>query len=47
LADLIDETTKFPKTKTRIFQALRIETNKEIENLEKSLKDAINLLQTT
>lgn len=46
LADLIDETTSFPKTKTRIFQALRIATNKEIENLEKSLKDAINLLQT-
>ncbi len=47
LADLIDETTSFPKTKMRIFQALRIETNKEIENLEKSLKDAINLLQIT
>lgn len=46
LADLIDETTNFPKTKTRIFQALRIATNKEIENLEKSLKDAITLLQT-
>lgn len=46
LADLIDETTTFPKTKTRIFQALRIATNKEIENLEKSLKDAINLLQS-
>lgn len=47
LADLIDETTTFPKTKTRIFQALRIATNKEIENLEKSLKDAINLLETS
>jgi 16S rRNA (cytosine1402-N4)-methyltransferase len=46
LANLIDETTTFPKTKTRIFQALRIETNKEMENLKISLKDAINLLET-
>lgn len=46
LATLIDETTTFPKTKTRIFQALRIETNKEMENLKISLKDAINLLET-
>lgn len=46
LATLIDETTTFPKTKTRIFQALRIETNKEMENLKISLKDAINLLDT-
>ncbi len=46
LADLIDETTTFPKTKTRIFQALRIETNKEMENLKISLKDAIKLLET-
>ncbi|MDD3302724.1 MAG: 16S rRNA (cytosine(1402)-N(4))-methyltransferase RsmH [Candidatus Gracilibacteria bacterium] len=46
LADLIDEITKFPKTKARIFQSLRIETNKEIENLKISLKDAINLLET-
>lgn len=45
LADLIDETTKFPKTKTRIFQSLRIATNQEIENLEISLKDAIKLLE--
>lgn len=44
LANLIDEAVKFPKAKNRIFQALRIETNKEMENLEISLKDAINLL---
>lgn len=47
LADLIDETTTYPKTKTRIFQALRIETNKEIENLKNSLIDAVNLLQSS
>lgn len=46
LADLIDEISTYPKTKARIFQSLRIETNKEIVNLEKSLKDAISLLQT-
>lgn len=46
LADLIDKITTFPKTKARIFQSLRIETNNEIENLEKSLKDAITLLDS-
>ena len=46
LSDVIFEITKFPKTKTRIFQALRIETNKELETIEISLKDAINLLDT-
>ena len=35
----------WPKTKSRIFQAIRIETNKELENLEKSLKNAIELLE--
>lgn len=35
----------WPKTKSRIFQALRIEANKELENLEKSLDDAISLLE--
>ncbi len=46
LAETIDECINFHKAKNRIFQALRIETNKEIENLEKSLKDAIKLLAT-
>lgn len=45
LAILIDETANFPKTKTRIFQALRIEVNKELENIEKSIKDAIKILE--
>ncbi|NCC71361.1 16S rRNA (cytosine(1402)-N(4))-methyltransferase [bacterium] len=34
-----------PKTKSRIFQALRIEVNKELEALEISLRDAIELLE--
>lgn len=45
LSDLIWEITSFPKTKNKIFQALRIETNKELENLEKSLNAAIKLLE--
>jgi len=34
-----------PKEKAKIFQALRIETNKELEVLENSLKQAIELLE--
>lgn len=34
-----------PKTKARIFQALRIEVNNELENIERALNDAIKLLQ--
>lgn len=45
LSDLIGRVSKFPKSKTRIFQALRIETNKELEVIEKSLKDWIDLLE--
>lgn len=33
------------KTKTRVFQALRIEVNGELDTLKKSLEDAIKLLQ--
>lgn len=35
----------WPKTKSRIFQAIRIEVNKELKNLEISLKNAIELLE--
>ncbi len=35
-----------PKEKAKIFQALRIEVNKELEVLENSLKQAINLLKS-
>jgi 16S rRNA C1402 N4-methylase RsmH len=45
LSDVIEKITKNIKTKARIFQALRIETNNELENLEKSLSDAIDLLE--
>jgi len=34
-----------PKEKAKIFQALRIEVNKELEMLEKSLQEAISLLK--
>lgn len=45
LSDLIGWISKFPKSKNRIFQALRIETNKELEVIEQSVQDAIDLLQ--
>ncbi len=34
-----------PKTKARIFQAIRIEVNNELKSIEISLKDAIDLLE--
>jgi 16S rRNA (cytosine1402-N4)-methyltransferase len=46
LSELIESVTKFPKTKNKIFQALRIEVNSELENIERSLKDSINLLES-
>ena len=46
LADLIWSISRYPKSKTRIFQALRIEVNSELKNLEISLHDAIELLET-
>ncbi len=45
LSDLISKVSKFPKSKNRVFQALRIEVNNELENTETSLQDAINLLE--
>jgi 16S rRNA (cytosine1402-N4)-methyltransferase len=44
LRDTIDEVTKFPWVKEKIFQAIRIEVNKELEYIERALKDAINIL---
>ena len=45
LSDLIWKISRNPKSKNRIFQALRIETNKELENIKISLDDAIKLLE--
>lgn len=46
LVKIIEKFSNNPKTKARVFQALRIEVNKELEYLEKSLKDAIKILKT-
>lgn len=43
--DLSEIVWGLPKTKSRIFQAIRIEVNWEIDAIEKSLEDAINLLE--
>jgi len=45
LSNLIWEVSRNKKSRNRIFQAIRIEVNKELENLEKSLKEALNLLE--
>lgn len=45
LSDFLDNVAWYPKTKTRVFQALRIETNNELKNIEKSFSQAINLLE--
>jgi 16S rRNA (cytosine1402-N4)-methyltransferase len=44
-AHFLDSILSFPKTKTRCFQALRIAANKELEVIEKSIPDALNLLE--
>ncbi len=44
LNDLILNNSSIPKSNTRVFQALRIEVNAELENLRISLRDAIDLL---
>ncbi|MDQ7009676.1 MAG: 16S rRNA (cytosine(1402)-N(4))-methyltransferase RsmH [Candidatus Gracilibacteria bacterium] len=43
--DLSEVIAGGPKEKSKIFQALRIEVNKELEAMEKSIPDAINLLE--
>lgn len=43
--ELSDVIQWLPKTKSRIFQAIRIEVNEELKALEKSLEDAIKLLE--
>ena len=43
--DLAEIIAGWPKEKSKIFQAIRIETNKELEAIEKSIPDAIKLLE--
>lgn len=45
LSDMIWRISSFPKSKNKIFQALRIEANKELEVIEKSVIDWINMLE--
>ncbi|EKE27492.1 MAG: Ribosomal RNA small subunit methyltransferase H [uncultured bacterium (gcode 4)] len=45
LADIIQKSSFDPKSKTRVFQALRIEVNDEFWSIRDSLKDAIGLLE--
>lgn len=45
LVEVIESVNTHPKTKTRIFQALRIEVNKELDTIKTSLRDAIDLLK--
>lgn len=45
LCDFLDNSiNRHIKTKMRVFQALRIEVNKELDTLKKSLEDAIEIL---
>lgn len=46
LASIIDGASFDPKSKLRVFQALRIETNNEFVQLEESLDQAIRILRT-
>jgi len=43
--DLSEIIQGWPKVKARIFQAIRIEVNNELKNIEKSITDAIELLE--
>ena len=43
--DLSDIIAWWPKEKSKIFQALRIEVNEELKAIEKSIPDGINLLE--
>ncbi len=45
LVEIIESVNSHPKTKTRIFQAIRIEVNGELDVMKQSFRDAIELLQ--
>ncbi|MCP4522909.1 MAG: 16S rRNA (cytosine(1402)-N(4))-methyltransferase RsmH [Candidatus Gracilibacteria bacterium] len=44
LVEIIETVSTHPKVKTKIFQALRIATNKELDYAQQSIEDAIGLL---
>jgi 16S rRNA (cytosine1402-N4)-methyltransferase len=44
LGKIIEKISFHPQTKARIFQAIRIEVNQELTNLEKSLFSAVKML---
>lgn len=44
LVSIIEKSSFDPKSKVRVFQALRIEVNQEFEAIEKSIDDAVKLL---
>lgn len=46
LLEVLDKVSKSNKLRARIFQALRIEVNKELDHLDVALKDAIDILDT-
>jgi 16S rRNA C1402 N4-methylase RsmH len=45
LVNIIEKSSFDPKSKLRVFQALRIEVNQEFESIEKSLHQAVDLLE--
>lgn len=45
LASLIEKSSFDPKSKTRVFQALRIEANKEFDVIKESLENVIDILE--
>ena len=46
LVTLIEESSFDPKSKTRIFQALRMEVNSELSVIETALSDAVDMLES-
>lgn len=44
LTEVIETVSKHPKVKTRVYQALRIETNHELDYAKQSIENAIKLL---
>jgi len=45
LVSIIEKSSFDPKSKVRVFQALRLEVNQEFEAIEKSIGDAVELLE--